>query len=56
MLNIERMNLFFRKAGETILRFRWIAIILFLLVILGGRPSDLGHAPDEAFSGWLEGR
>ena len=34
MINIEKMNQFFRKAGKTILRFRWAAIILFLLVFL----------------------
>jgi predicted RND superfamily exporter protein len=34
MINIEKMNLFFRKVGEAILRFRWAAIILFLLVFI----------------------
>ena len=34
MLNIEKLNLFFRKAGEAILRLRWVAIIGFLLIFV----------------------
>jgi hypothetical protein len=34
MLNIEKINLFFQKAGGEILRFRWAAILLFLLAML----------------------
>jgi len=33
MLNIEKINARFRKAAEVILRFRWLNIILFILLL-----------------------
>lgn len=33
MLNIEKINRHFRKASEAILRFRWLNIIIFLLIM-----------------------
>ena len=33
MLNIEKINQRFLKLGETILRFRWLNIILFLVIM-----------------------
>ncbi len=33
MLNIEKINAWFRSAGETVLRFRWANLVVFVLVL-----------------------
>ena len=33
MLNIEKINAWFRSAAEIVLRFRWINLVVFALVL-----------------------
>ncbi|MCP4118463.1 MAG: MMPL family transporter [Desulfobacteraceae bacterium] len=53
MININKINLFFGRLGEMIIRFRYVNILLFM-VVMGIAFAGLGKIkPDAGWDAWM---
>ncbi len=53
MLNIEKINARFNKAGEIIVRFRWVNIIIFALLVATAAVGIRQIEPDVDTKNWF---
>ena len=53
MLNIIKINEFFKNMGKNILKFRWVCIILFIMLLISSAVGLKGLKSEEDMDNWF---